>query len=135
MSAYQVALARWSGVDDVCVGTPVSNRERQQLESVVGMFTNLLPIRATIRPQASFEQLLDEQRDRFAGALDFQDMPHRELIQALELGSDRRHRHFFESTLALQNVEARGAHRHGHRCDGDAPPSRPSPSNWRAKPR
>ena len=50
MAAFQVLLARYSGQRDVCVGTPIANRNRQELEPLVGFFANTLVLRGMFRP-------------------------------------------------------------------------------------
>ena len=49
LSVYKVLLYRYSGQGDICVGTPVANREQQEIASLVGFFVNTLALRTEIR--------------------------------------------------------------------------------------
>ena len=60
LSAFAVLLGRYSGQDDIVVGSPIANRREAQLEDLVGFFVNSLVMRVRLNPQQSFQELLAE---------------------------------------------------------------------------
>jgi amino acid adenylation domain-containing protein len=101
LAAYQLLLSRWSGQDDVCVGSSVANRGRAELEQVVGMFVNLLAMRGQLQGPQRFAQLLAQTHTQTVQAFEHQDLPHAELMQRLALGRSG----LFQTTLVLQNTQ------------------------------
>nr|BAW27730.1 hypothetical non-ribosomal peptide synthetase [Micromonospora sp. SpD080624G1-02] len=88
LAAFQVALARFTGQDDVVVGTPVAGRDDADLEPVVGNFVNTLVLRGDVGGDPSFAELLD--RVRHAAAVDFshRDVPFERLVEELRVPRD-----------------------------------------------
>jgi amino acid adenylation domain-containing protein len=75
LAAFQVLLGRFSGQDDVLVGTPVSGRTRPGLEEVIGYFVNVIPMRADLSGNPPFDEFLGRVRRTVADGLDHQDFP------------------------------------------------------------
>ncbi len=75
LAAVMVVLARYSGTEDVTVGTPVANRMHKDTAHMVGMFVNTLMMRAHPRAELTFAQFLKEVKDFTAQALEYQDYP------------------------------------------------------------
>ncbi len=88
LPAFAATLHRHSGQRDMILGTPVTGRERSELGSLVGMFVNQLPIRATVRNGASFRGMLQEARTTTLGALSHQDLPFPLLVDELAESRD-----------------------------------------------
>src|SRR4030095_2955632 len=51
LAAFQVALSRWTGTDDILVGTPVANRTRQAMNETMGYFAGIVPLRSAVEPE------------------------------------------------------------------------------------
>ncbi|MGH1551982.1 condensation domain-containing protein [Streptomyces sp. L7] len=68
LALFQVLLQRHIGQDDVVVGIPVANRERAELEQLIGFFVNTLPIRTDLSGDPTFAELLERTRDCPASA-------------------------------------------------------------------
>ena len=68
LTAFQVWLHRYTGQTDVVVGTPVANRERPEVQSLLGLFLNTLPIRVRLGGSPSFRQVLRQVRESLLGA-------------------------------------------------------------------
>jgi hypothetical protein len=80
LAAYQVFLWRHSGQRDLCVGVPVANRTRVELEGLIGCFINTVVMRACIDPARSFVQLLAQVKDTALGAFAHQDLPFEQIV-------------------------------------------------------
>lgn len=84
-SCYFVLLHKFSGQDDIVVGTPIANRNVQDLEHIVGFFVNLLPIRVDISSEPTFKELICTVNDLLITASENQDLPFEELVNALKV--------------------------------------------------
>ena len=83
MAAFAAVLRRWSGQDDVVVGTPILNRPRRELEGLIGFFSNTLPLRADLSGDPSFRALLGRVREATLDAYAHQDVPFEKLVDEL----------------------------------------------------
>jgi amino acid adenylation domain-containing protein len=68
-------LHRYTGQSDIVIGAPVANRDRRELDELVGCFVNILPIRLSVDSRASFRSLLQSAREATLDALANQDIP------------------------------------------------------------
>ncbi|MFV1993803.1 MAG: condensation domain-containing protein [Verrucomicrobiales bacterium] len=102
LSAFQFALYRWTGVDDIVVGTPVANRTKASVRETMGYFSGVVPLRCKIDPEQSFLERLrvvqEEAMDAFAHA-----MPFAELAIALGEPSSPGQHTVFDTRFAFQN--------------------------------
>src|SRR5438094_463883 len=83
LAAYGVLLARYSGQDDIVVGSPIANRQDAQLEPLIGFFVNTLVMRLRLRPGLSFATLLADVRRTALEAYQHQDVPFERVVKAL----------------------------------------------------
>ncbi|MGH9374476.1 MAG: amino acid adenylation domain-containing protein, partial [Vicinamibacterales bacterium] len=106
LTAWYVLLHRFSGEDDIVIGTPIANRTRSELEPLIGFFVNTLLIRASINGNPTFRELLRHVRDGANGAYAHQDLPFERLVA--ELAPERRlsHTPLFQCFFAVQNDAA-----------------------------
>ena len=91
LAAYATVLHHCSGQDDIIVGGPVANRNRMEIEGLIGFFVNILPLRIDLSGQPSYRELLERIRRVCLEAYDHQDLPFERLVQALQLGRDLSH--------------------------------------------
>ncbi|MGZ4107887.1 MAG: amino acid adenylation domain-containing protein, partial [Tumebacillaceae bacterium] len=75
LAAYQTLLGRYSGQDDVLVGTPIAGRTQRETEGLIGFFVNTLVMRADLSGMPSFAELVDRVREMTLGAYAHQDVP------------------------------------------------------------
>ncbi|MCF5212363.1 non-ribosomal peptide synthetase, partial [Pseudomonas syringae] len=101
-------LSRFSGQDDVVIGTPVANRPRSELESLIGFFVNTLALR--IRPQGhlSVAALLEQVKAVMLAAHAHQDLPFEQVVEALQPPRSLGHSPIFQVMLALNNTPGGG---------------------------
>ncbi|SFK58268.1 non-ribosomal peptide synthetase [Methylocapsa palsarum] len=106
LAAFDVILSRYSGEDDICVGTPVANRPRVEFEGLIGCFTNTLVIRATLAGNPRFTDLLASVRAATLEAQDHQDLPFERLVAELNPARELGHNPLFQVMFGLQNTPA-----------------------------
>jgi amino acid adenylation domain-containing protein len=104
LSAFQVLLSRWSGQEDIVVGSPIANRTDAETEGLIGFFVNTLALRADVRGEQSFRELLGQQRERTLGAYAHQGLPFEQLLQLLGSERDLSRQPVFQAMLVLQNM-------------------------------
>jgi amino acid adenylation domain-containing protein/non-ribosomal peptide synthase protein (TIGR01720 family)/FkbM family methyltransferase len=85
LAAYQALLARWSGQDDVLVGTPVAGRTRPETAGMIGFFVNTLVIRGDLSGDLHFRALLRRVRERVLEAHAHQELPFERLVEELNV--------------------------------------------------
>ncbi|WP_164013943.1 non-ribosomal peptide synthetase [Pyxidicoccus trucidator] len=104
LAAYQVVLSRYSGQQDLSVGSPIAGRTHAETEGLIGFFVNTLALRAQVRPQATFQELLAQVREVTLGAYAHQDVPFEKLVEALLPERDMSRSPLFQVSLTLQNT-------------------------------
>jgi amino acid adenylation domain-containing protein len=103
LAALQVVLHRYSGQDDLCVGTPVANRGHGHTEGLVGLFVNTLVLRARFQPAQPFSALLAQTRQTALGAFARQELPFERVVEALSPQRSLAHAPLFQVLFVLQN--------------------------------
>ncbi|HEX6288077.1 MAG TPA: non-ribosomal peptide synthase/polyketide synthase, partial [Herpetosiphonaceae bacterium] len=104
LAAFQVLLARWSGQDDIVVGTPIANRTRLETEGVIGFFVNTLALRTRLDGQPSFRKVLGRVRETTVRAYAHQDVPFELVVDAIEQERDLSRSPLFQVMFVLQNT-------------------------------
>ncbi len=84
LASFQILLQRYTQQDDIIVGTDVANRNRAEIESLIGFFVNLLVLRTDLSGNPSFCELLGRVREVALGAYTHQDLPFEKLVEALQ---------------------------------------------------
>ncbi|MGI8635091.1 MAG: amino acid adenylation domain-containing protein, partial [Segetibacter sp.] len=83
LAAFKVLLSRYSGQEDICVGSPIAGRQQQEVEPLIGFFVNTLPLRSDLNPQSSFIELLQHVRSTTMDAYDHQEVPFGKVVEAV----------------------------------------------------
>jgi amino acid adenylation domain-containing protein/non-ribosomal peptide synthase protein (TIGR01720 family) len=108
LSAFYVLLYKYSGQSDICVGTPIANRQRSELENIIGLFINTLVIRVLIQDGINFEELIREVRRISLEAYENQDLPFEMMVEAVQPERDMSSPPLFRVMFILQNIPVKG---------------------------
>ncbi|HLL48050.1 MAG TPA: condensation domain-containing protein, partial [Longimicrobiaceae bacterium] len=84
-AAFQLLLSRWSGQEDLVVGTPVAGRTHPETEGLIGLFANTLALRGDLSGEPTFRELLGRVRESALGAFAHQDLPFEKLLEELDV--------------------------------------------------
>ncbi len=104
LTAFGVLLSRYSGQDDLVIGTPIANRTRAEVENVIGFFANTLALRCDLSGSPNVREMLKRVREVALGAYDRQDLPFERLVDALQPERDLSHTPLFQVMFALQTA-------------------------------
>ncbi|WP_176560100.1 non-ribosomal peptide synthetase [Brevibacillus dissolubilis] len=104
LAGYNILLAKYSGQEDIIVGTPIAGRTNKVLESIAGMFVNTLALRNYPQADKSFGQFLQEVRENTYQSFHCQDYPFEELVTLLDAG-DKGRNPLFDTMFIMQNME------------------------------
>ncbi|WP_330242056.1 non-ribosomal peptide synthetase/MFS transporter [Streptomyces sp. NBC_00525] len=103
LAAFQELLARYSGQREFAVGSPVAGRPEPELEGLIGMFVNVLPLRARLDGDPTFATLLERTRETCLEAYAHQELPFAQLVTELNVPRDVSRSPVFQAVLAVQN--------------------------------
>jgi amino acid adenylation domain-containing protein len=104
LAAWQTLLHRYSGQDDIVVGSPIANRNRAETEPLIGFFVNTLAMRTDLSGEPTFRDLLTRVREVSLGAYAHQDLPFEKLIEELQPERSLSHTPMFQVVFVLQNA-------------------------------
>ncbi|HZF07470.1 MAG TPA: SDR family NAD(P)-dependent oxidoreductase, partial [Thermoanaerobaculia bacterium] len=111
LAGFQTLLARYSGQEDLAVGSPVAGRRRVEVEGLIGFFVNTLVLRGDLSGmlsggagRLSFRELLDRVRETALAAHSHQDLPFERLVEELAPARSLAYTPFFQVMFVLQNA-------------------------------
>ncbi|MBD2871901.1 amino acid adenylation domain-containing protein [Paenibacillus sp. IB182493] len=103
-AAYQTLLYRYTGQDDLVVGTPVAGRNQAGMEDLIGFVANTLALRSQIGEGWSFRQLVEHIRHVTLDAYDHQEVPFDKVVDELQIERSAAHSPLFQVMFVLQNM-------------------------------
>ena len=104
LAAFQTLLHRYSGSDQIVVGSPIAGRQHPELEQLIGFFVNTLTMRGDLSGDPSFRTLLARTREAALGAYAHQDLPFEKLVGELHPDRSVSHAPLFQVMFVLQNA-------------------------------
>jgi amino acid adenylation domain-containing protein len=106
LAAFQISLQRYSGQDDLVVGTDIANRTARETENLLGCFLNHLALRTDLSGNPTFRQLLARVREVALGAYAHQDVPFEKVVEALQPERKPGYSPLFQVRFIFQNAPA-----------------------------
>ncbi|MCP4181645.1 MAG: amino acid adenylation domain-containing protein, partial [bacterium] len=106
LSAFKVLLNKYTGQDDICVGSPIANRTRSEIEPLIGFFVNTLALRSNLSEDIRFVDLLKQVKQTTLDAYDNQDMPFEKVVDIVQPGRNLSYSPLFQVMMVLQNNPA-----------------------------
>jgi amino acid adenylation domain-containing protein len=105
LAAFKVLLHRYTGLEDITVGTPIANRQRHDLENLIGFFTNTLAIRTDLSGNPAFHDLLRLVRETLLDAYAHQDLPFEYLVEELHPERTLSHSPLVQVLFVMKHTE------------------------------
>lgn len=107
LAGFKALLNRYTGVEDLVVGTPVSGRNHEEIAPLLGFFSNTLALRTDLSGDPSFAELLERVRETTLGALTYQELPFEKLVEVLNPERARSHSPIFQVLFGYDLAPAR----------------------------
>jgi amino acid adenylation domain-containing protein len=104
LAGFKALLHRYSGRDDIAVGSPIANRSRSETEKLIGCFVNTLVLRTQLSGNPTFDDLLERVRDVSLGAYAHQYLPFEILVEALQPERKANYTPLFRFWFVLHNT-------------------------------
>ncbi|HVG10758.1 MAG TPA: amino acid adenylation domain-containing protein, partial [Thermoanaerobaculia bacterium] len=122
LAGFQLLLSRWSGQDDVPVGSPIAGRTRREVEGLIGIFLNHLVLRTDLSGDPTFRGLLGRVREVAVGVFAHQDLPFEKLLAEVEPQRDLSRTPLFQVFFNLLNFPSTEVRLPGLTIEGIGPP-------------
>jgi len=105
LSAFQVLLARYSGQDEIIVGSPTAARSRPEFADVIGYFVDMVPLRGNVSGDPTFREFLVSMDAAVLAALEHQDLPFPVMVERLKIRRDPSRSAIFQTVFVLQSFQ------------------------------
>ncbi|MBN3878011.1 amino acid adenylation domain-containing protein [Nostoc sp. JL23] len=104
VAAFQTLLYRYTHQEDIALGSPIANRNRSEIEGIIGFFVNSLVLRSNLSGNPTFRELLGRVREVTLGAYSHQDLPFEKLVEELHPERNLSHHPLFQVVFGFQNA-------------------------------
>lgn len=104
LAAFKTLLHRYTEQDQISVGSPIANRNQDELKGLIGFFVNTLVLHTDLSGNPSFQELLNRVRQVALGAYAHQDLPFEQLVEALQPERNVSYSPLFQVMFTLQNA-------------------------------
>ncbi|MGM0887833.1 MAG: non-ribosomal peptide synthase/polyketide synthase [Bacillota bacterium] len=105
LAAYQSFLYRYTGQEDILVGSPIANRNYREIEGLIGFFVNTLVYRADLSGTLTFQDILSQVRQKALKAYEYQDIPFEKIVEVVQPERSTSHSPIFQTMFILQNMK------------------------------
>ncbi len=105
LAAYTILLSKYSGQEDIIVGSPIAGRPHKDLQDIIGMFINMLANRNTPRRDMTFKDFLAEVKENCLNTYQNQEYQFDELVSKLKVKRDMSRNPLFDYVFAVQNLD------------------------------
>ena len=102
LAAFQTLLHRYTGTEDLLIGSPTAGRSQVEVENLIGNFVNMLVLRTSLSGNSTFHELLQRTRETVLEALAHQDLPFEKLVQTLRPERSSSHSPLIQVMFAVQ---------------------------------
>ena len=109
MAAFQALLHRYTGLEDILVGSAIAGRSRTEMEGLIGFFVNTLVLRGDLSGRPTFRELLHRTREVALAAFAHQDLPFEKLVEMLKPPRGVSHPPLLQVMLVVQNAPTESA--------------------------
>lgn len=104
LSVFNILLYRYSGMEDICIGSSIAARRRQETEGLVGYFVNALALRNQVQGTMRFKELLAQVKQTMLDAFDHQEAPFGKVVEVLGVERDRARNPVFQVMFVFENT-------------------------------
>ncbi|WP_188938367.1 non-ribosomal peptide synthetase, partial [Puia dinghuensis] len=105
LAVFKVLLYRYSGQEDISVGSPIAGRQQQEVEGLIGFFVNTLVLRSDLRGEPTFRELLRRVKETTLEAYQHQEVPFEQVVEAVVRDRDMNRNPLFQVMLVWQQGE------------------------------
>jgi amino acid adenylation domain-containing protein len=113
LAAFKILLSRYTGQEDLVVGSTIAGRNRPEIDGLIGFFINALPLRTDLSGNPSFLELLKRIREVCLGAYTHQELPFEKIVEAVNPSRDLSRNPFFQVMFNMADLSERVLHLHG----------------------
>ena len=104
LSVFAILLSRYSNQTKLIIGSPIANRNHQEIENLIGFFVNSLPLGIRLDRNSTFTELVQQVKTTALEAYEHQDLPFEKLVQELKVERNLSYNPLFQVLFALQNI-------------------------------
>ena len=105
ISAFFILLYKYTGQEEITLGSPIANRDINETKRMIGMFVNNIVVKANIKSEETFEQFLDEMKEQILDDISNQPYPFDMLVKKLGIKGDNSRNPLFDVMFTYQNKE------------------------------
>ena len=105
LAAYNSLLYRYTGQEDIIIGSPVAGRRHADIQELIGMFVNTIPMRNYPRGDKTFREFLSDVKENTLAAFENQDYPFEEIVNRLNIRRDMSRNPIFDTMFVFQNAD------------------------------